>query len=119
MQRAVFLAVPLLLACSTGSVPTETAMVDRSVIVAKMATHDGTVTILGGAPSLRYSVTSTDGTLVADRITGDELRARAPELHRLVMSGVAGAGDQRTYVDATLDAVHRPGEDARGVAGPP
>jgi hypothetical protein len=86
--------------------------VERPVVIAKMATHDGTLTILGGGPELRYSIAGADGSMVAERLSEGELRSTHPELYRLVTWGVAQNG---TYVDATLTRPHAEPRSASGI----
>jgi hypothetical protein len=73
-------------------------------VIAKLATHDASVQILGRAgkeDELRVVVRKLDGTLVADGVTLDALRATDPTLHALVTSAVASrSGD---FVDARID----------------
>jgi len=71
----------------------------RGIVVAKVQTHDAKVSILAhGGGELRVVVRKTDGTLVADGVTVDELRAKDPLLHTIVTSAVAQNG---TYLDAS------------------
>lgn len=75
------------------------------VVIASVVTHDAKVSILGGGgEGLRVLVRKLDGTLVADGITLEQLRAQEPALHELVTSAYASNG--RGYVDATLGATN-------------
>ncbi len=83
--------------------PEETGVVGapskaRGIVIAKVQTHDAKVSILAGGGDLRVVVRKTDGTLVADGVTVDELRAKDPMLHAIVTSAVASSG---TYLDAS------------------
>ena len=73
--------------------------------VATVMTHDARVSIHGraGAEDLRVVVRKTDGTLVADGLSIDQLRQTDPTLHAIVTSAVASS-DKGTYLDATFVA---------------
>jgi hypothetical protein len=90
--------------------------------LATVVTKDARVTILStGSEDLRFVVRKTDGSMVADGITSDELQKTDPILHSIVTSAVAGtdkAGNGGTkakapYVDATLHLRAEPGDHAR------
>jgi hypothetical protein len=86
----------------------------KGVVIATVVTHDTKVSILGrgvGRDELRVIVQKTDGALIADGISIDDLRRTNPTLHTLVTQAIAtGPSGDRTYVDATLDRNH----DRRG-----
>lgn len=67
-------------------------------VIATLVTHDAKVSILSGE---RVIVRKIDGTIVADGIRIDELRAIDPLLDVLVRNAVASNGGG-TYIDATL-----------------
>ncbi len=111
IARAVPVLAVLLFGCSQGATPTPTDPVTAAsatgrVVIAQIVTHDTKVALLGGSPSsdLRVIVQNVDGSVVADGITLDELRARDPELYVVVTSAFASNGT--SYVDATLDLGH-------------
>jgi hypothetical protein len=72
----------------------------RGSVIATVVTHDAKVSILGSGGDLRVIVRKTDGALVADGISLDELRATDPTLHTIVTDAVAARGG--TFLDATL-----------------
>ncbi len=93
--------------CSQGAPPLDTAAPSQAsgVVIAQIVTHDSKVAILGraGGRDLRVVVRKMDGTIVADGVSLDELRARDPELYMVVTSAFASS---TSYVDATLDLGH-------------
>jgi hypothetical protein len=112
MKLVVALASLFVVGCSSGApaseaAPTPSTMLaspasqTRGPVLATVVTRDKKVAIVGGAPDLRVVVRSTDGALVADGLSLDELRAKDPFLAVLVESAVAGA-DDGSYVDATF-----------------
>ena len=90
-------------AATTADTPAPSAA--SGVVIAQIVTHDAKVAILGHGPyrDLRVVVRKTDGTMVADGITLDDLRSRDPELYMVVTSAFASS---TSYVDATLDLGH-------------
>jgi hypothetical protein len=88
---------------SSPAAPTTPAAVEartKGAVIATIATRDAKVSIVSGRhDELRVILRRTDGTLVADGISLDELRAMDPTLDAIVTSAVASRG---AYVDATL-----------------
>ncbi|MBX3226406.1 MAG: hypothetical protein KIT84_44710 [Labilithrix sp.] len=78
--------------------PAPTKAKTKGLVLATLVTHDAKVSILTGE---RVIVQKTDGTLVADGISVDELRAVDPLLHVLVRDAVAS---NSTYLDGTYHA---------------
>ena len=90
--------------------------------IGTIVTHDHKVSILGRQGDLRVVVRKLDGTMVADGLSLDELRAENPEIHQIVTSAVASGKAKGTFIDATLDRGERPTaprEDTDGVKGGP
>jgi hypothetical protein len=67
-----------------------------------IVTHDARVSIISCGGDIRLVVRKSDGALVADGISIDELRNHDPMLHAIVTNAVASNGG--TYLDATLTA---------------
>lgn len=123
MRTAVIVFVALATACShseTESVPATASSVNdvapptigepvaRSTgkVIATVVTNNAKVSILSGQ---RVVVRKTDGTIVADGISVDELAAVDPMLHVLVRSAVAsneGAGGLPSPVEPYIDATN-------------
>ncbi len=84
--------------------PTSTTSQAGGKVIATFVTHDSRVSILSraGHDDLRVVVRKSDGQLVADGISIDELQTRDPLLHAILESAVASNG-KGTYLDATLD----------------
>ncbi len=82
----------------------------KGIVIGTIVTHDSKVSILGRGPTgerdLRVVIRKTDGSLVADGLSLDQLRTVDPALHVLVTNAVA-AGDDGSYVDATLESPSR------------
>lgn len=78
----------------------------RGVVIGHVVTHDARVSIVGRGGELAVVLRKVDGTLVADGIGLDELRARDPVLHTIVTSALASGEGDGAYVDATLDLAH-------------
>ena len=111
--------VSVLSGCSQAAPSGDTAAPSQAtgVVIAQIVTHDSKVAILGGVSGrdLRVVVRKMDGTLVADGVSLDELRARDPDLYMVVTSAFASSSLPSTgtsttagtgYVDATLDLGH-------------
>jgi hypothetical protein len=119
MRRTVLsFVLPTLVACThassgdpTGNAPaTETpatpvvASHAKGAPIATIATRDAKVTILAhdGADRDIRVVVRKGGSIVAEGISVDELRAADPALHAIVTNAIASRKDA-TWVDATLD----------------
>jgi hypothetical protein len=71
--------------------------------IVTVATRNAKARVLGSMTGeLRVVVQKLDGTIIADGISIDELRAADPLLHTIVTSAVASAGGGGTYLDAIL-----------------
>jgi hypothetical protein len=108
-------ALGVLGGCSQAATTADTAAPSSAtgVVIAQIVTHDSKVAILGGVSGrdLRVVVRKMDGTMVADGVSLEELRTRAPDLYMVVTSAFASsalpsAGTGTSYVDATLDLGH-------------
>lgn len=117
MRIALLLAATTLVACShavpssssteEGTIqPTTTPVAAESrakgTPIFSIVTHDSKVMVLGGG-DLRVVIRKMDGTLVADGISLDELRATDPAIHTLVTSAMAsngGGGTPKTFLYA-------------------
>ncbi|HSO31300.1 MAG TPA: hypothetical protein VLT33_02255, partial [Labilithrix sp.] len=86
---AAFMLLPLLGCSQAAGTAAEPPAAARGVVIASIVTHDAKVAILGGGDDLRVVVHRLDGTLVADGVTLDQLRAQQPELYALVTSAFA------------------------------
>jgi hypothetical protein len=74
-------------------------------VIGTVVTHDARISILSRSGDLRVVVRKSDGAMIADGISIDELRTVAPTLHAIVTN--ATAATPGTYVDATLDRPQR------------
>jgi hypothetical protein len=57
------------------------------------------ITVSAGERGSLYTVKETDGKLLADRLTAQELQTRLPDVHRFVKE--AFAGDRKAFMDAS------------------
>lgn len=97
---------PLLFAVTIGVISCTEALPPDPPrpVLAALRTHDAKVSIVGGrgGDDLRVVVKKDDGTVLADAVTLDELRAKDPETWQVVTSALARKDG--TYVDATYTA---------------
>jgi hypothetical protein len=84
-------------------------------VIATLVTHDATVSILSRGGDLRVVIRRSDGVLVADGITIDELRTTDPGFHAIVTNAVASRsqGSGAPFIDATYVTHDRGGLPAQ------
>ncbi len=62
-----------------------------------------TITVKAGPKSPVYSVKTTEGKTLFENLSGEQLRAQAPELHEFIKTSVAkGSGNSRAVLDARM-----------------
>ena len=59
-------------------------------VIGYLEKRDRVITIKSGPKGPVYSVATKDGKVLFENVTAEQLRAEAPELHRLIKTGVAG-----------------------------
>ena len=73
--------------------------------------RDRTITIKAGPKGPVYSVKTTDGKVLFENVSAEQLRAQAPELHEFLKSAVAGTDGKNVKngrkMDARIDVLSR------------
>lgn len=89
MKRLVFsglaIAATLLLGSATASEPAS-----ETTPITQLVFRDKTVLISAGPTGIQYSLLLTDGTVLANSLTDDQLAAQYPDLHDQVQTLIAG-----------------------------
>ncbi len=70
------------------------------IVIGHLKTRGEMITILTGKAGRRYTVKTKGGELLPEKISGKELQARYPRLHRVVDRGFAGS-ENAVFIDAT------------------
>ena len=92
---------------TSGSV-TNAAAVSDYPIVGHIEKRGRTITIKAGPKGPLYSVKTTEGRVLFENFSAEQLQAKAPELHEFIKTAVAGnAAKGGAVIDASL------GRDAR------
>ena len=97
----------------TQTVAAPVAVVSSSdfPIIGYIERRDQTITIKAGPKGPLYSVKTTDGKVLFENLSSEQLSAKAPELHEFIKSAVAAKGTldakARVKTDAKLDAAMR------------
>ncbi len=92
---------------ASGAV-TNAAAVSDYPIVGHIEKRGRTITIKAGPKGPLYSVKTTEGKVLFENLSAEQLQAKAPELHKFIKTAVAGnAAKGEAVVDASL------GRDAR------
>jgi hypothetical protein len=84
---------------------TNNAAVSDFPIIGYIEKQDRTITIKSGPKETIYSVKSTDGKLLCNNLTLDQLRAQSPGLHEFVKTAVAGNISNGSSADARVRIV--------------
>ncbi len=85
---------------------------DEALAIVHLAFRDHIVTITSSPRGLRYSVSTTSGTLLGEDLTEDQLLAAHPRLHSHIRSSVASdesgsfiwAGQSESLIEPAVDA---------------
>ncbi len=94
-----------------GSAPTPSASAKAArpertqqlAVIGYLEKRDQTVTIKSGPKGTVYSVATKDGKILHENLSVEQLKARAPELHDLVKTGVASdARLRQPVIDASV-----------------
>lgn len=73
---------------------------DDFPVIGYLEKRDRTITIKAGPKGPLYSVKTADGKVLCENLSGDRLRAQAPEVAEFLKTAVAGAGG--TKADARV-----------------
>ena len=77
-------------------------------VIGYIEQRDRVITIKSGGSGIVYSVSTRDGKVLFENLDTKQLQARAPELYRLVKTGVATGSDRPGAVrDARVIAIDR------------
>jgi len=73
-------------------------------VIGHLEKADRTITIKAGPKGSLYSVKNAEGKVLFENVSAEQLRAKAPELHELIKTGVAGKTDasMRIKADAAM-----------------
>jgi hypothetical protein len=76
---------------------TKPAAKEQYIVIGYLEKRDGTViTIKSGPQGPAYSVASKDGKVLFDNLSSEQLRAKAPEIHEFIKTGVAIDSDAKS-----------------------
>ena len=76
-------------------------------VVGYIEKRDRTITIKAGPKGPVYSVKTAEGKVLFENVSGEQLRAQAPELHEFIKNAVAGSdGKKKIKADARITAVN-------------
>ena len=89
---------------------------DETLAIVHLAFRDHIVTITSSPRGLRYSVSTTSGTLLGEDLTEDQLLAAHPKLHSHIRSSYASdesgsfiwAGQSESLIEPAADAATNP-----------
>ena len=93
---------------TSGSV-TNAAAVSDFPVIGHIEKRGRTITIKAGPKGPLYSVKTTEGKVLFENLSAEQLQAKAPELHEFIKTAVAGnAAKGGAVIDARLgrDAKH-------------
>ena len=76
---------------TSGSPKTSSSAAEFRVI-GYLEKREQTITIKSGAKGPVYSVKTTDGKVLFENVSAEQLQAKAPELHEFLKSAMAGNG---------------------------
>ena len=81
-------------------------------VIGYIERREQTITIKASPKGPLYSVKTTDGKVLFENLSGEQLSAKAPELHEFIKTAVAGKGaaanaKSRVKADASLNAARR------------
>ncbi len=100
-------------ASATATKDAQSAQIQASInflVLGYIETRGREITIKSGPKGRVYSVKTSDGKILCENASLEELRAKAPELHDFVKTGVAqgSAGTKKASVlDARIDSAIR------------
>jgi hypothetical protein len=91
-------AAPVTSSPAVSSISTaKPAAKEQYIVIGYLEKRDGTViTIKSGPQGPAYSVASKDGKVLFDNLSSEQLRAKAPEIHEFIKSGVAIDSDAKS-----------------------
>jgi hypothetical protein len=72
-------------------------------VIGYLEKRDRTLTILSGPKGPLYSVKTAAGKVLCDKVSLEQLRVQAPELHQFIKSAIAGSA-KGAIVDASIRA---------------
>ena len=73
-------------------------------VIGYLEKRDRTITIKAGPKGPLYSVRTADGKALCENVSGDQLRAQAPELAEFLKTGVAGPGGPKVAARVSIRA---------------
>ncbi len=71
-------------------------------VIGYIEKRDRTITIMAGPKGPVYSVKTAAGKVLCDKVSLDQLRVQAPELHQFIKSAVAANSGKGGTVDASV-----------------
>jgi hypothetical protein len=92
----------------SASEPVKTTSKTDYPVIGYLEKSDRSITIKSGPKGPLYSVKAADGKVLFENVSAEQLRAKAPELHQLIKTGMAtssgGKADarMRIKVDASM-----------------
>ncbi len=76
-------------------------------VIGHIEKRDRTITIKAGAKGPLYTVQTAQGKVLFENLSGEQLRAQAPELHQFLRTAVAAQKNQKeAVVDASIHSTH-------------
>jgi L-ascorbate metabolism protein UlaG (beta-lactamase superfamily) len=72
---------------------------DGLTVIGYLESRNRVITIKSGPKGPVYNVATKDGKLLFENVSADQLRARAPEIHDLLKTGVAGDARMRIHMN--------------------
>ncbi len=71
-------------------------------VVGYLEKRDRTITIKAGPKGPLYSIKRSDGKVLFENLSKEELRAKAPEIHEFIRTAFVGSGKDGAKLDARL-----------------
>ena len=85
-----------------ATLATNAAAMPDYPVVGFLESRGRVVTIKAGPKGTLYSIKTTDGKVLCENLSAEQLRAQAPELHDLIKTGVANSSGKSGATDARV-----------------
>jgi hypothetical protein len=106
-EKAVPAKTPAAPAPSAVAAEDKASKVETLTVIGYVQKRDRVITIKSGPKGVVYSVATTDGKILFENLTAQQLQARAPELHEFFKGSLAGdaaskSADRRVRADSAV-----------------